>query len=81
MILRVNPSQKFLTPFAVLVIAQKRRLRRGPTFLFFVVFVFGNRWPVAYLCMCLGTDSPVLTHLRLRVIGRYTRRIAKDLPK
>jgi hypothetical protein len=68
MILRVNPSQKPLAPFAVLVVAQsrKRRLRRGPTFRFFVVFVFGNRRPVAYLRMCLRTAGPVLTQIRLR---------------
>ena len=43
--MRVNPSQKLLTPFAVLVLPQsrKRLLRRSPTFLFFAVFVFGNR--------------------------------------
>ena len=68
MILRVNTSQKLLTPFAVLVLAQsqKRCLCRSPTFLFFVVFVFGNRRPVAYLSMCLGTGGPVLTQFRLR---------------
>jgi hypothetical protein len=68
MILRVNQSQKGLTPFAVLGFAQsrKRRLRRGPIFIF-VVFVFGNRWPVAYLCMCLGTGGPMLTQFRLRL--------------
>ncbi len=74
MILRVSPSQKLLTPFAVLVVAQsrKRRLRRGPTFLFFVVFVFGTGGPLpACLCVWEPVTQCLLSSASASSIGTY----------